>query len=219
MGERGKTIGGLRNCRLKLCRSPAVVRQAAPGGSDRVAGPQETPAFIGGQPDSGIAACDRGGRGQLTGRSAQRSRGGMADAYGSGPYGATRGGSTPLVSSACPFFCTFAEYLSTFFGLQKGQKPDVDRVEKAASEKGGSEYFSDFFETSSCGSRRNRCDASFPSGISVFPGTGSAAGSEVARCLPRVKPDETPMKGPIQITVVGQTPQILAGGLGFRCLF
>src|SRR5436190_15966913 len=28
-----------------------------------------------------------------------RSRGGMADAYGSGPYGETRGGSTPLVSN------------------------------------------------------------------------------------------------------------------------
>src|SRR5437762_14286823 len=28
-----------------------------------------------------------------------RSRGGMADAYGSGPYGETRGGSTPLVST------------------------------------------------------------------------------------------------------------------------
>jgi predicted metalloprotease len=31
-----------------------------------------------------------------------RSRGGMADAYGSGPYGETRGGSTPLVSKAGP---------------------------------------------------------------------------------------------------------------------
>ncbi len=46
----------------------------------------------------GIAPCHRRDGGQLTGRSTRRSRGGMADAYGSGPYGETRGGSTPLVS-------------------------------------------------------------------------------------------------------------------------
>src|ERR1039457_3782839 len=43
-----------------------------------------------------------------------RSRGGMADAYGSEPYGETRGGSNPLVSNSSDFVCTFAEYLSTF---------------------------------------------------------------------------------------------------------
>ena len=42
------------------------------------------------------------------------SRGGMADAYGSGPYGETRGGSTPLVSSALVRLSTFTEYLCTF---------------------------------------------------------------------------------------------------------
>ena len=117
MGGRGKTIGGLRNCGLKLCRSSAVVRQTAPGGSDRVAGPQKTQTFIDSPRDHGIAACGRGGRGQLTGPQAQRSRGGMADAYGSGPYGATRGGSTPLVSRALRPSCSLVEYLSTFFGV------------------------------------------------------------------------------------------------------
>src|SRR4030095_7716026 len=86
-----------------LCRSSAVVRQAPQGGSDRVASSQKTPAFIESQPDRTIAACGRGARGQFTGRSARRSRGGMADAYGSEPYGATRGGSTPLVSRTLPF--------------------------------------------------------------------------------------------------------------------
>src|SRR5688572_22952311 len=39
-------------------------------------------------------------RAHLSNRSPTKSsRGGMADAYGSGPYGETRGGSTPLVST------------------------------------------------------------------------------------------------------------------------
>ena len=38
--------------------------------------------------------------------------GGMADAYGSGLYGETRGGSTPLVSILLFELCTFAKYLS-----------------------------------------------------------------------------------------------------------
>ena len=38
----------------------------------------------------------------------------LADAYGSGPYGATRGGSSPLVSNFLDDLSTFAEYLSTF---------------------------------------------------------------------------------------------------------
>src|SRR3954453_19611115 len=37
----------------------------------------------------------------------------LADAYGSGPYGATRGGSSPLVSNFLASSCPFAEYLST----------------------------------------------------------------------------------------------------------
>src|SRR6266568_7365776 len=41
----------------------------------------------------------------------------LADAYGSGPYGATRGGSSPLVSiSSVTCLCPFTEYLSHLTG-------------------------------------------------------------------------------------------------------
>lgn len=89
---------------------------------DRIARAQKTRALIG--------PCSRDRDTQLTGHPAQRSRGGMADAYGSGPYGETRGGSTPLVSRRRHILYSFTEYLSIFANKRNQAKYSYLRGEQ-----------------------------------------------------------------------------------------
>src|SRR5207342_637215 len=89
----------LRNCRFQLCRSLAFPWGSAQSASIRGARTEETGEL---SYSRGVASIQLAGAlppshckiPAFFARVAE-----LADAYGSGPYGATRGGSSPLASS------------------------------------------------------------------------------------------------------------------------